>query len=172
VITPGTRLIIKGRSGAGKTTLLKALAGIWQYGEGSVSLPDCKMLFLPQEPYLPLSSLRVALCYPESSDMFTENQCHEVLEKCALAQYVSHLDDNDVTWSKRMSPGEKQRLAFAKCLLIKPDYLFMDEATSALDGDTEKMLFELLLKELKNTTMISVAHRETIARYHTKSFKM
>ncbi|MEE0900458.1 MAG: ATP-binding cassette domain-containing protein [Bacteroidales bacterium] len=83
-----------------------------------------------------------------------------------MKQYISHLDDDDVLWNKKMSPGEKQRLAFARTLLLRPDYLFMDEATSALDNKMEKELFVRLLEELPNTTIISVAHRLTIDKFH------
>ena len=165
-IEPGSRWLIRGNSGAGKTTFLKALAGIWQYGEGTVHLPDSKMLFLPQEPYMPLDSLRAALCYPELPETFSDAECSAVLEKCGLKQYIANLDDEDITWSRKLSPGEKQRLAFAKCLLIKPDFLFMDEATSALDNRLEGMLFEKLLEELPSTAIVSVAHRLTVDKYH------
>lgn len=165
-IKPGSRWLVRGGSGAGKTTFLKALAGIWQYGEGTVSLPECRMMFLPQEPYLPLDTLRACLCYPENPALFSDGECVRVLEKCGLNQFVANLDDDDITWSRKLSPGEKQRLAFAKCLLIRPSFLFMDEATSALDNRMEQLLFENLLKELPETTIVSVAHRLSIDRYH------
>ncbi len=165
-ITSGSRWLIRGQSGAGKTTFLKALAGIWVFGEGKIHLPKCNMMFLPQETYLPLGSLRTALCYPESTDKFTDAMCREALEKCRLKQYISNLDDDDITWSHKLSPGEKQRLAFAKCLLLRPGYLFLDEATSALDNQMEEDLYTQLIEELPQTTIISVAHRKTIDKFH------
>ena len=168
-IKPGSRWIIKGDSGAGKSTFLKAISGIWLHGHGSISLPDKKLMFLPQETYLPLTSLRGALCYPKTIDAFTSEQCKQVLEICGLQQFINNLDDNDISWSRKLSPGEKQRLAFAKCLLIKPDFLFMDEATSAIDIKMEAKLFEALIANLPDTTIISVAHRPSIEKYHTHS---
>ena len=165
-IVPGSRWLVRGGSGAGKTTFLKALAGIWQYGEGVITVPEGRMMFLPQEPYLPLGTLRTSLCYPEEPGSFSDDECRAVLEKCGLKQFVGNLDDDDITWSRKLSPGEKQRLAFAKCLLIKPPYLFMDEATSALDNRMEQLLFENLLRELPATTIVSVAHRLSIEKYH------
>ena len=165
-IVPGSRWLVRGGSGAGKTTFLKALAGIWQYGEGVITVPEGRMMFLPQEPYLPLGTLRTSLCYPEEPGSFSDDECRAVLEKCGLKQFVGNLDDDDITWSRKLSPGEKQRLAFAKCLLIKPPYLFMDEATSALDNRMEQLLFENLLQELPGTTIVSVAHRLSIDKYH------
>ena len=167
-IAPGSRWLVRGSSGAGKTTFLKALAGIWQYGEGVISIPEGRMMFLPQEPYMPLGNLRTSLCYPEDPMLFSDEECIRVLEKCGLKQYVANLDDDDITWSRKLSPGEKQRLAFAKCLLIKPPFLFMDEATSALDNRMEQQLFENLLQELPGTTIVSVAHRLSIDKYHDR----
>lgn len=165
-ICSGSRWLIRGQSGAGKTTFLKALAGIWLFGDGKIYLPKCRMMFLPQETYLPLGTLRTALCYPESSDKFTDAMCYDALEKCGLQQYIGNLDDDDITWSRKLSPGEKQRLAFAKCHLLRPGYLFLDEATSALDNQMEEKLYTLLLQELPHTTIISVAHRKTIDKFH------
>ena len=125
-------------------------------------------MFLPQEPYMPLGNLRTSLCYPEDPTLFSDEECIRVLEKCGLKQYVANLDDDDITWSRKLSPGEKQRLAFAKCLLIKPPFLFMDEATSALDNRMEQLLFENLLQELPGTTIVSVAHRLSIDKYHDR----
>lgn len=169
---PGSRWLIRGGSGVGKTTLLKAIAGVWLYGSGRISLPDGKFMFLPQELYLPLGTLRVALCYPRPLDAYTPGQCAEALFKCGLGQYIGCLDDEGILWSKRLSPGEKQRLAFARCLLGRPDFLFMDESTSALDPAMEQRLFECLLDELPDTAIISVAHRLSLDKYHDNFYTM
>ena len=171
-IEPSSRWLIKGESGAGKTTLLKAISGIWPYGSGSISLPSGRMLFLPQQPYMPLGTLRTSLCYPDATTQYSEEQCRKVMILCGLKQFVSDLDADDISWHRKLSPGEKQRLAFAKCLLIRPDYLFMDEATSALDSKTEHSLFEALLNELPQTTIISVAHRQGLDSYHQHVLEM
>ena len=166
-VEKGSKWMIQGGSGKGKTSLLKAISGIWLYGKGSIGLPIGQMMFLPQEPYLPLANLATALCYPKSSELFSKEQCEEVMILCGLKHYANNLYDDDSTWSKKLSPGEKQRLAFARCILLKPDYLFMDESTSALDQEMEDKLFQLLLECLSNTTIVSVAHRRTLDKYHT-----
>ena len=161
-----SRLMIRGGSGTGKTSLLKAISGIWLYGSGKIGLPIGDMMFLPQDPYLPLGNLSDSLCYPMSSNSFTKEQCEHVLTICGLGQYVNNLYDDDITWSKKLSPGEKQRLAFARCLLIQPEYLFMDEATSALDSTMEEYLCKVLFDTLQKTTIVSVAHRRSLDKYH------
>jgi len=171
-IEHGSRWIIKGDSGVGKTTFLRAISGLWKHGSGVVNLPKGKMMFLPQESYLPLGSLKTSLCYPELPENFSDETCVEALSKCGLAPYSGFLEDENIQWSKKLSPGEKQRLAFARALLLQPDFLFMDEATSALDLKMEQNLFVMLLANLPQTTIISVAHRPSLEQYHNQKLEI
>lgn len=162
----GERVLIAGPSGCGKSTLLRAIAGIWPYGAGSIHLAAGKShLFLPQRSYIPIGTLREALSYPDSSRDYTDDQLINVLDQCCLPHLQSVLDDY-ANWSQRLSPGEQQRLSFARALLIKPAILFLDEATSALDDETEQRMYSLLVSELPDTSVISVAHRNSVAKYH------
>ena len=165
-IVPGSRWLIKGHSGAGKTTFLKAISGIWQYGSGTISLPQKNLMFLPQVSYLPIGNLKTALCYPNPPEQFANEDCIRVLKECRLEQYLDSLETDDLSWNRKLSPGEKQRLAFARCILLKPDYLFLDEATSAMDPELEGNVFKVLTDRLKDTAIISVAHRESMNVYH------
>lgn len=165
-IVPGSRWLIKGHSGAGKTTFLKAISGIWQYGSGTISLPQKNLMFLPQVSYLPIGNLKTALCYPNPPEQFANEDCIRVLKECRLEQYVDSLETDDLSWNRKLSPGEKQRLAFARCILLKPDYLFLDEATSAMDPELEGNVFKVLTDRLKDAAIISVAHRESMNVYH------
>ncbi|MDR2675481.1 MAG: ABC transporter ATP-binding protein/permease [Opitutaceae bacterium] len=162
---PGSRWLVRGISGAGKSTFLKTLAGLWPHGAGAVDLPDGSLMFLPQEPYLPLGTLKAALCYPSAPDSIPDKPCAAALAGCDLAAFAARLH-TDEPWEKSLSPGEKQRLAFARVLLHRPDFLFLDEATSALDPATEALLFKTLLHELPRAAIVSVAHRESLAAYH------
>jgi ABC-type uncharacterized transport system fused permease/ATPase subunit len=72
----------------------------------------------------------------------------------------------------QLSGGEQQRLAFARALLVKPDWLFLDEATSALDGATEARMYELLQQRLAGATVVSIAHRPAIAAYHQQTWQL
>lgn len=171
-INAGSRWLIKGHSGVGKTTLLRAISGLWTYGSGHISLPKGRMMFLPQESYLPLGNLKTALCYPEPTEKFSIEECARVMNECGLSPYIDKLDEENIYWSKKFSPGEKQRLAFARALLLCPDFLFMDEATSALDLRMEQQLFSILLSKLSQTTIISVAHRPSLDKYHDHIFEI
>ena len=159
------RLLVTGPSGCGKSTLLRTLAGIWFYATGSITLPsDSKVLFLPQRPYLPLGTLKRALLYP-LTETKSDDELKEALDLADLPELKSQLDVED-DWSRILSLGEQQRLAFARVLLTSPDYLFLDEATSALDEPREQEMYELLRKKLPNTTIVSVGHRSTLNKQH------
>jgi putative ATP-binding cassette transporter len=171
-IDSGSRLLIKGDSGVGKTTFMRAISGLWTFGKGTISIPEGRMLFFPQEPYLPLGNIKTALCYPEFPETFSNDDCAKVMEKCGLSQYIDSLEAEDILWSKKLSTGEKQRLAFARALLIRPDFLFLDEATSALELKMEQHLFSMLLAELPQTTIVSIAHRPSLDQYHDKILEL
>ena len=167
----GSRILVTGASGAGKSTLLRTLAGIWPYGSGTVEMPqDSSRLFLPQRPYLVLGTLRRALSYPRTATA-PDTEIARVLGLVGLTHFSARLDDAD-DWSRILSLGEQQRLAFARILLIRPDWIFLDEATSALDEAREHALYQLLYQELPNASIISVGHRSTLFALHDAELRL
>jgi putative ATP-binding cassette transporter len=166
---PGSRVLLAGPSGSGKSTLFRALAGIWPFGTGGVHIPaGARLLFLPQKPYIPVTSLREAVSFPADS-VFPDKEIEEALRLCKLEPFIGRLDEVR-NWSLSMSGGEQQRLAFARALLNKPDWLFLDEATASLDEATETQLYSLLAQRLPQATLISIAHRPALAAFHGKKF--
>jgi putative ATP-binding cassette transporter len=170
VVEPGDRLMITGASGCGKSTLLRTFAGIWPYAEGRLHLPAGRQLFLPQRPYMPLGSLKMALSYPDQPDTYSDEQYRAVLQAVHLPDLTEKLD-TAALWSQILSGGELQRVAIARALLQKPQWLFLDEATSALDEPTETDLYAKLVN-LPDVTLISVGHRARLAEFHTRQFDM
>ena len=162
----GAAVLIAGASGAGKSTLLRAIAGIWPYGRGEISLGKGPILFVPQRSYLPLGTLASALRYPHSEKTtFSIPRLAAALEEVGLGSLADELEEVR-NWSQRLSLGEQQRLAFARILLLKPGLLFLDEATSALDEDSEAKLYGLLRAASWRLTMVSVGHRSTLRSFH------
>lgn len=167
----GSRVLVTGASGAGKSTLLRTLAGIWPYGSGQVTIGQgSRALFLPQRPYLPLGSLRRALAYPRTA-AGTDEELVTALRDVGLERLVGDLDRID-DWSRILSLGEQQRLAFARVLLVKPQWVFLDEATSALDEPREQEMYELLKKRLPGLSIVSVGHRSTLFAQHEEELHL
>jgi vitamin B12/bleomycin/antimicrobial peptide transport system ATP-binding/permease protein len=167
VLEPGHSVVISGRSGSGKSTLFRALAGIWPFGHGRVQRPVERCLFLPQHPYIPLGTLRHVVTYPYPATAFSREEVAQALEDTGLGQFASRLD-HDEHWAQQLSGGEQQRLALARALLIKPDWLFLDEATASLDPEAESTLYHTLKTKLPNTTLVSIAHRPSVAAFHER----
>jgi putative ATP-binding cassette transporter len=171
-LVAGEALVIKGASGSGKTTLLRTLAQIWPYADGSMDAPAGNdTLFLSQIPYLPLGDLRTAVAYPAAAEDIDDEIMKQTLTKVSLPHLVEHLDVAD-DWSKVLSPGEQQRIAFARILLIRPAVVFLDEATSAIDEGLEYALYQLIRSELPETILVSVAHRSTVDVHHTHMLEL
>lgn len=171
-VTPGEAVLINGPSGSGKSTLFRAIVGIWPFGSGTISLPrDARALFLPQRPYLPLGTLKRAVCYPEDEARFTDAGIVAALEEAGLGHLAARLNEAD-SWGQRLSGGEQQRLSFARAFLQRPDWLFLDEATASLDPEAEEALYERLKRALPGLTMISIAHRPAVARFHDRVLRV
>lgn len=165
---PGERTLMTGPSGSGKSTLFRAIAGIWPFGEGEVLVPEGQsMMLLPQRPYIPIGTLRDAVTYPGRVDTYSDQEIAEALRIAKLPQIADRLDE-ERAWGQTLSLGEQQRLAVARALLARPDWLFLDEATAALDEPTEAEIYEIIRKRLPETTVVSIGHRSTLLGYHDR----
>jgi putative ATP-binding cassette transporter len=170
LLTPGHSIILTGRSGTGKTTLFRVLAGIWPFGSGRVEIP-ANSFFVPQRPYVPLGTLRHVITYPNPVDSVTKEEMSQVLRDVGLPQLCSRLDYDD-NWAMRLSGGEQQRLGFARALLAKPDWIFLDEATASVDPEAELELYQILKQRLPNATLVSIAHRPSVAAFHERRLNL
>lgn len=170
-LTQGNSLLIQGQSGVGKTTLLRTIAGLWSYAEGKIFCPQHNTLFLSQRPYLPQGNLLTALYYPDTTENVDLAKITRVLERVQLAHLQDRLEQEQ-DWSRILSLGEQQRLAFARLLLHKPKVAFLDEASASLDEGMEHAMYRLIREELPNTTIISVGHRSTLVPLHQQQLEL
>ena len=149
---------------------MRAVAGLWPYVDGRVLRPlGPHTLFLPQKPYLPLGTLRVALYYPAPAK--DGEQAAAILRQCQLAHLIPHLDE-ETNWTQTLSLGEQQRLAMGRALLGQPQALFLDEASSAMDEGLEHSMYQTLRQTLPQTIVVSVGHRSTLLNFHAQELEL
>lgn len=156
-VAPGAHVLILGKAGSGKSYLFRAIAGLWPWGSGTISLPEgARRSFLPQRPYVPPGTLQAALCYPVAAEKPDDAALAAALLRVGLGHLVPSL--NTVRrWDKDLSPEAQQRLSFARLLLSKPDCVFLDEAFDILDEDSREMVLSIFAEELATTTIVSFA---------------
>ena len=164
----GERVLVSGPSGAGKSTLFRAIAGVWPFGEGSITIPkNARMMILPQRPYFPIAPLAAAVAYPAEPGHFDASKVAELISAVGLPGLASRIEE-EAHWNRMLSLGEQQRLGIARALLYGPDFLFLDEATASLDEPSEAKLYQLLDQRLGRATIVSIGHRATLAEFHKR----
>ena len=166
-IAAGERVLIAGSSGGGKTTLFRVISGLWPWGEGRIERPTSQTMFLPQKGYLPQGTLKECATYPAEPGSFDDQEVKRILALCCLPELVDRIDDVE-PWGVILSGGEQQRLLVARAILTRPDWLFVDEATSALDPITEAAIYTAIQSELPSATIISIAHRRSLKKFHNR----
>ena len=168
-ISGNERTLVTGPSGAGKSTLFRAIAGVWPFGSGSISIPSkATLMMLPQRPYFPVGSLKAAIVYPAEAGAFSSDRVRDVLIAVGMPQLAARLEE-EAHWNRMLSLGEQQRLGLARALLHEPQYLFLDEATASLDEPSEAALYKLIEKKLPATTIVSIGHRSTLEAFHQRN---
>jgi putative ATP-binding cassette transporter len=168
-IDRGEKVLVVGESGAGKSTLIRAIAGLWPWGEGEISIRrGARLFFMPQRPYVPIGTLKHAVAYPNPTDSVADEDVVKALTDAGLEHLNDRIHEKDVPWERTLSGGEQQRLTFAQLFIQKPDIIVMDEATSALDPETQERLMERLSERLPDAAMISVGHRPELEAFHNR----
>jgi putative ATP-binding cassette transporter len=167
-IALGERVLVSGPSGAGKSTLFRALAGVWPFGAGTITVPkDARLMILPQRPYFPIAPLAGAVAYPAEPGQYDAARVAELIKAVGLPDLATRIEE-EAHWNRMLSLGEQQRLGLARALLHAPDYLFLDEATASLDEPSEALLYHLLEQRLSAATIVSIGHRSTLAAFHKR----
>ncbi|MFZ0652916.1 MAG: ABC transporter ATP-binding protein/permease [Pseudolabrys sp.] len=164
----GEHVLVSGPSGSGKSTLFRALAGIWPFGSGTITVPkNARVMMLPQRPYFPIAPLAAAVAYPAERGSYDEAKIAELISAVGLPALAARIEE-EAHWNRMLSLGEQERLGLARALLFEPDFLFLDEATASLDEPGEETLYQLLHRRLPRTTIVSIGHRSTLAAFHQR----
>ena len=167
-LEPHEAVMVRGPSGSGKSTLFRVLAGLWPFATGEIHRPThAKLLFLPQRPYMPIGPLRDALWFPEPAHPERDAEAIKALTTVGLDAMKTRLDEN-AHWAQMLSPGEQQRIAIARALLLQPDWLFLDEVTASHDEREEAELYRRLIANLPHTTIISIGQRRSLEAFHKR----
>ncbi|XP_051476470.1 lysosomal cobalamin transporter ABCD4 isoform X6 [Apus apus] len=134
-ISQGNSVMIVGNTGTGKTSLLRVLGGLWESTRGSIKMLTCfgprGVVFLPQRPFFTDGSLREQVIYPLKeiypiSGSADDERIMRFLEIAGLTDLLVRaggLDEQvDWNWYDILSPGEMQRLSFARLFYLQPKY--------------------------------------------------
>lgn len=171
-VRPGMHLLIVGPNGSGKSSLFRILGGLWPVYGGIVSKPDSKAVFyIPQRPYLTMSTLRDQVIYPDThADMIrkgtTDQELIDILSIVQVGGIVEREGGFDVEkdWKDCLAGGDKQRIAMARLFYHKPRFAILDECTSSVGMDIEKIMYTHA--QALGITLITVSHRPSLWQYH------
>ncbi|XP_039390070.1 lysosomal cobalamin transporter ABCD4 isoform X5 [Mauremys reevesii] len=182
-ISQGNNLLIVGNTGTGKTSLLRVLGGLWESTRGNIHMLTCfgphGVVFLPQRPFFTDGTLREQVIYPLKkiypvSGSADDERILQFLELAGLSDLLVRtggLDQQvDWNWYDILSPGEMQRLSFARLFYLQPRYAVLDEATSALTEEVENELYRTCAQ--LGMTLVSVGHRTSLEKFHTWILKL
>jgi len=171
-VRAGEKVLLVGDSGTGKSALVRALAGVWPWRKGDVvARSSADICVIPQRPYVPAGSLRRAVTYPLPPECVSEDRIVDVLTAVGLDRFLPRLDE-ELPWPATLSEGQKQRLAFARVLIHRPQILVLDEATSALHVGAQAELMQLIHDRLAGLTLISIGHRPELETFHERKLIM
>jgi putative ATP-binding cassette transporter len=167
----GERVFITGDPGVTES-LFKAVGGLWPWGCGRVALPgDGEMFFLAQRPFLPEGSLRESISYPRPADAFDDAAMLRAMESVGLSRLVPRLDERG-NWEQALPQRVQQQLGFARVLLHRPAWIFLEEATDAFDPEGERLIMEMLRRELPDASLMTISFHPDLAGLHQRTVNL
>ncbi len=171
-IGPGERVLIAGAPGAGKTSLFRAIAGLWPWGAGRITLPSAdQVMFMPKRPYIPDGPLRDILAYPAPAAAFSTQDYAGSLTRMGLDYLVARLDVSG-RWDRDLTGPEQQALVFARLLLQKPRWVIVDEAIEALSAPARKAVFDIFAHELAASALVNISGPKADDAFFVRSLRL
>ena len=175
-IKKNEKIALVGESGSGKSTIIKLIIGLIKSNSGKILIDGNDLLklnlndfynyvtYVSQDSPIFDGTLRENLVFDKN---IKDEEIIKVLNLVSLEKFLSRLENGLETElgekGIRMSGGERQRVALARLFFDNSKIIILDEATSAMDNIIEKEVMENILTNLKNKTIIIIAHRlETI----------
>eukprot|EP01132_Coremiostelium_polycephalum_P001119 gene1119-1424_t len=171
-INPGEKIGIVGRTGAGKSTIGVALFRMVNPSFGSIIIDGVniseiglhelrsRLGVIPQESFIFSGTVRENIDpLQEKSDQEVWDSLEQVQMKSTIASLPQKLDTNIMEGGDGFSVGQKQLLCLCRALLRNPKIVLMDEATSSLDYHTDAVIKDVISKNFKDSTVLTIAHR-------------
>jgi vitamin B12/bleomycin/antimicrobial peptide transport system ATP-binding/permease protein len=155
-LKPGGRVLVAGPSGGARNLLFRAIIGLWPWGNGRISRPPREsMSFLPARAYVPPGTLRTALSYPHSADVYEPAAISQAFEDVGLERLLPLLDTTE-RWDRRLNDDEKQCLAFARVILQRPQWLVVNGAFDVLDPVSRAKIEAAFRGQLKDVGVLNI----------------
>jgi ATP-binding cassette subfamily C (CFTR/MRP) protein 2 len=176
-IMPKEKIGVVGRTGSGKSTLCLCIFRLLEADSGNICIDDIdisdiglemlrkNLTIIPQEPTIIEGTLRENV---DPSNNFSDEQIKKILYDVGLNDFMENknLDYEIENNGNNISIGEKQLICIARALIKKSKIILMDEATANIDYKTESFLQNSINQQLKDCTVITIAHRiKTIINY-------
>ena len=167
----GERVLILSQPCGDKGKLLRAIAGLWTRGEGTILVPDTReVMFVPARPYLPLTSLRAAVTYPDDATIFDDAALHAALKRVGLEHLIPRLAEQE-RWDKILSGDDQQGVALARLLLHAPKWVFFEDI-SAMSKEHQALIRRIFSEELAEATMLVCAANPELAGFYDRTISL
>lgn len=173
-VPPGMRVIVTGDNGCGKSSMFRVLCGLWPLVSGTLTRPRQEdVYFLSQVNFVPVGTLREIMIYPENVQTAqakgtTDADLQRILKWAHLEGFkcdgVHPSLDDELEWDTSLSPGQKQRMAFARLLYHNPRYAILDECTNGISPDIEESLYNRC--KTLGMAVFSISHKVELKKLH------
>ncbi len=169
---PGEHILIAGEQGVGKTCFFRAIAGLWPWGSGRITLPARQsVVFRPTQPYVPPGVLRASIAYPDSADAFKEGVIAKALADVGLERLEPLLGKSD-RWDHLLSDDEKHRLALARVILQRPVWVVIDSALDLVDPASRRRIEAIFTGPLADVGIIHIGNDANDSGFFTRTLRI